>query len=455
MLTNNLCVVGLYFCYSISSMMKLMRCLSRRICNWRTFCVCFLCVFGIVIVCYQWLLPQYHAEQFNTLQALNILNAVESNASWILTFSSDIVVSSSSMDHVRKAVNVPKTSHISHNRSGSSVSYNANSKSDFIKVFNTSNYVHDGLPSQNISRLSDVNRSSAVSQLSAESQPAVRKSVMLTTFMLRPGSNHELSVQQTIRDMNRKSLASGLVNVVAMSLYGSELRYTAGVVRNAQLLRQNFPGWQLWVYVESPSSSKFPPVPEDVISRLVSVGAEVHYISPEDDMIPPMMWRFLVADDAAVDWFIVRDADSRLTRRDAAAVAAWVQSDRSFHCVRDHPSHAAYAVSGGLWGGRAPHLRLILRRSWANMMHGVAAGYQNDMNFLNGVIWPRVERHAYCVDSVSCDHWPNAFPFPVARRGYEHIGQVYDEHDTPRNGDVQILKHTLENRNCIPLSETE
>jgi len=69
---------------------------------------------------------------------------------------------------------------------------------------------------------------------------------------------------------------------------------------------------------------------------------------------------------------------------------------------------------------------------------------------LNSIVWPRVERHAYCVDSVSCDHWPNAFPFPVRRRGYEHVGQVYDEHDIPRHDDVQILKRTLENRNCIP-----
>ena len=31
---------------------------------------------------------------------------------------------------------------------------------------------------------------------------------------------------------------------------------------------------------------------------------------------------------------------------------------------------------------------------------------------------------AYCSDSVSCDIYPNSFPFPVQRYGYDHVGQV-------------------------------
>ena len=42
-------------------------------------------------------------------------------------------------------------------------------------------------------------------------------------------------------------------NVVSMSVYGSERRYTVGVVRNAEMIRENFPGWRLRVYTEVPS----------------------------------------------------------------------------------------------------------------------------------------------------------------------------------------------------------
>ena len=44
-------------------------------------------------------------------------------------------------------------------------------------------------------------------------------------------------------------------NVVSMSVYGSAPLYMAGVMRNAELVRENFPGWKLRVYTEVPSDS--------------------------------------------------------------------------------------------------------------------------------------------------------------------------------------------------------
>ena len=44
-------------------------------------------------------------------------------------------------------------------------------------------------------------------------------------------------------------------NVVSMSVYGSAPRYMAGVMRNAELVRENFPGWKLRVYTEVPSDT--------------------------------------------------------------------------------------------------------------------------------------------------------------------------------------------------------
>ena len=55
----------------------------------------------------------------------------------------------------------------------------------------------------------------------------------------------------------------------------------------------------------------------------------------------PMMWRFLIADDLDVEYFLVRDTDSRLSMRDGLAVTEWIRlhNDSAFHCMRDHPSH--------------------------------------------------------------------------------------------------------------------
>ena len=240
-------------------------------------------------------------------------------------------------------------------------------------------------------------------------------------------------------------------NVISMTLYGSELRYTMGAIRNAELAKSNFPSWTLRIYTETPSNNpRYGLVPQTVLERLRALGVDIHFIDPGEDFVPPMMWRFLVADDTWVDRFIVRDCDSRLIERDAAAVYAWVQSGKPFQCIRDHPSHAAYAVSGGMWGAKPTEIRDVLRRSWREMMRGVRKDYLEDMNFLNYVIWPKVQPHAYCSDSVSCDAYPNAYPFPIPRYGYEHVGEVYNEHDLGRPMDIDIIRHAGENPNCLP-----
>ena len=51
--------------------------------------------------------------------------------------------------------------------------------------------------------------------------------------------------------------------------------------------------------------------------------------------------------------FIVRDSDGRLTARDAAMVGEWLalKERPPLHCIRDHPSHGKFSLSGGLFGG--------------------------------------------------------------------------------------------------------
>ena len=76
------------------------------------------------------------------------------------------------------------------------------------------------------------------------------------------------------------------------------------------------------------------------------------------------------------------------------------------------------------------------------------------MNFLNKIVWPKVVHDAHCSDSVSCDKFEGAHPFPVARVGWEHVGQVFmgynGEPEVGREGDIKILKRTKPNVKCIP-----
>jgi len=232
-----------------------------------------------------------------------------------------------------------------------------------------------------------------------------------------------------------------------MSLWGSKSRYVYGALRNAQLLPVYFPGWTLRIYIERPGldgSTSFQPVPSRIVGKLAALGAEIIYVDAERSRVPPMMWRFLIADDLEVDVFIVRDSDCRLSDRDSAVVKAWLKTDFSFHCIRDHPSHARYPVLGGLWGARPRGLKSFVSVPWRDLMMGYRTDYVQDMQFLENAIWPSVQTHAaFCHDSVSCLKWVGAHPFPIQRIGTEHLGQVFDAFGNARDEDIQLL---LENR---------
>jgi len=243
-----------------------------------------------------------------------------------------------------------------------------------------------------------------------------------------------------------------------MSLWGANPRYTYGALRNVQLLPVHFPGWTIRFYIERPRDDEttvFSPAPSRILSKLSMLGAELVYVDAERSHIPPMMWRFLIADDMSVDAFIVRDSDCRINDRDFAVVSAWLKTDYAFHCIRDHPSHAGYSVLGGLWGARPRRLRSFVSVPWRDMMMGYRTDYVQDMQFLSNAIWPLVQSHgAYCHDSVSCLDWFGSHPFPVARIGTEHLGQVFDAFGNARDGDLNILLETRPLRQCSVFSNS-
>ncbi|ELT88348.1 hypothetical protein CAPTEDRAFT_185292 [Capitella teleta] len=240
--------------------------------------------------------------------------------------------------------------------------------------------------------------------------------------------------------------------VISMSLWGDSPKYTFGALRNAQLVPVFFPDWRLRVYVEKPLSSgktQHHPVPQRILDKLDQLGAEMFYVNALQSQVPPMMWRFLVADDLTLDRFIVRDADARLSDRDALIVKDWEASDAVFHCVRDHPSHATYALLGGMWGAQPKKLKDIVHIPWQNLMMGYRQDYVMDMSFLANAVWPRVQAFAFCHDSVSCTQWPSAHPFPVPRVRAEHVGQVFDAFGNARDEDVKIILQNPVVKECV------
>jgi len=88
--------------------------------------------------------------------------------------------------------------------------------------------------------------------------------------------------------------------------------------------------------------------------------------------------------------------------------------------------------------------------SFSSAMVRYSGRYNDDMAFLNRRVWPQVKPVAYCHDSVSCRKFPSSFPFPVERRGAEHLGQRYDELSTGNRNDIRELQQAKVDDRCVP-----
>jgi hypothetical protein len=132
------------------------------------------------------------------------------------------------------------------------------------------------------------------------------------------------------------------MNAIAFSLFGTSNLYVNGMIRNAELAKTVYPGWKVVVYADTD-------VPKVALHKLSKLGVDLR--KPIASIPNQMFWRFCIADDPKVERFIVRDSDSRINRREAAAVTEWIDSDLNIHTLRDHPHHWL-PIGGGMWGAK-------------------------------------------------------------------------------------------------------
>jgi hypothetical protein len=226
--------------------------------------------------------------------------------------------------------------------------------------------------------------------------------------------------------------------VISYSLWGTNKKYTIGAIRNAELAAEIYPGWISYFQLDYS-------VPQDIEDKLASID-NVRVSRRLDHATRgiaigdyrAMFWRFELACAQGVDVMISRDCDSRLSRREAAAVAEWLDSGEGFHIMRDHPWHGSKML-GGMWGCRGFALPEFnhLMNAWNKEDR-----WQTDQDFLNAEIYPRVVNNAmihasfYRLEAFAQD-------FPVPRCGTEFVGQVFDENEVTVAEHIKALAREL------------
>ena len=156
-------------------------------------------------------------------------------------------------------------------------------------------------------------------------------------------------------------------------------------MQNAHLARALFPGWACVFYVGDGVS-------DVTVEALQAAGAVVRRCTGMFGGRRLQMLRFLPACEPGVAAVIVRDADSRLNPRDAAAVFEWLASDRKFHAMHEAPHDPETGILGGAWGARSLDGQPPLPDLYAQMRAFAASHstdkYGDDMVFLETYLRP-------------------------------------------------------------------
>jgi hypothetical protein len=154
-----------------------------------------------------------------------------------------------------------------------------------------------------------------------------------------------------------------------------------------------------------------------------------------------LFWRFLALDDKDINILLSRDCDSRISDREISAINEWIESDKDFHIMRDHPYHQV-PILAGIWGCRNGILSNIndILNEWIN--YGDKGRYQaEDQDLLGQIIYPIVKDKSMEHSEFNISYGGEIKPFPTIRNNYEFVGDVFDENDL-RNPDYwKIIKN--------------
>ena len=226
--------------------------------------------------------------------------------------------------------------------------------------------------------------------------------------------------------------------VISYSLYGNQLRFSVGAIKNAQLAQRFFPGFTVRYYYGRS-------VPKWVLSTLLTFpDVELVRVDDVENSIS-RTWRFMACIDTDVDVVLSRDVDSRLSIREAEAHQEFMDSNFNFHIIRDHPAGHNYVISAGMFAMKT--------QAYGNLMHKKLLDYDfrdeymADQNFLAREIYPHVKNDCLVHDEYySIQLEPPSEKRIIKRKRLStlcHIGCAVDENDVyvyQGDRDISVLE---------------
>jgi len=210
---------------------------------------------------------------------------------------------------------------------------------------------------------------------------------------------------------------------ISFSLYGSDLRYSVGAIKNAIIAQQILDEEYDLIFFVGQS------VPSWVIStlRLFPNVQIIQTDAPEDHTAK--LWRFLAC-EIDYDFVAFRDADARLSLRELKAHEEFIESGLDAHIMKDHPIGHNYPINAGMFT-----VRSALFKDIRTLIESVEIKdyYTQDQDFLRNLIYPRIQFSCFVHD----EFYETEVEGKSIRKPYllepvnqvSHIGEALDEND--------------------------
>ena len=225
-----------------------------------------------------------------------------------------------------------------------------------------------------------------------------------------------------------------MTKVISFSLYGNLPKYNIGAIKNSELYKKFFPDWEMWVYHNDS-------VPQETLDVLIK--NDVKLIDTQVDEGPRnALWRFLPAGDESVEYFISRDCDSRLFERDVLSVNDWIESEKPFHIIREHPWGHTWVINAGMWGCVGGFIEDIDESMNEYFKKSDKVNVREvDQWFLKECIYPVVKEHSFISDEF-VNFEGTSVPINRDRKldDFAFIGEPFDENENYDQSHRDLIK---------------
>jgi protein O-GlcNAc transferase len=199
--------------------------------------------------------------------------------------------------------------------------------------------------------------------------------------------------------------------IISFSLWGDNPKYTVGAIKNADLALDIYPDWICRFYIGKST-------PISIVNELkMKSNTEIIKMNEDGDW-NSMFWRFLPISEDDTDIMISRDCDSRLSNREKQCVYEFIESDKMFHTMIDHPFHGG--IMGGMWGCKKGILKEM--KEYINNWNKTN-NWQTDQSFLNTIIAPIVSDTILVHDSINLKN------FTTQRENYHYVGEPFESNE--------------------------